>query len=59
MATIDNDSYFIVKNDNGIDYLCPLNPVKGGGAATDSDMDDCVEKDVVERYSGNINIMTA
>ena len=58
MATIDKDSYFIVKSDNGIDYLCPLNQVTGRGVATDSEMDDCVEKDVVERYSGNINIKT-
>jgi hypothetical protein len=50
------NTYFIVKDQNGDDYLCPLNSVKERSAVTDDELDDCVEKDIVERYSGNIEI---
>lgn len=56
MATMIENTYFIVKDQNGDDYLCPLNSVKERSAVTDDELDDCVEKDIVERYSGNIEI---
>ena len=56
MATMIEHTYFISKDHNGNDYLCPLNSVKDRNAVTDDEFDDCVEKDIVERYSGNIDI---
>ena len=56
MATMIENTYFIVKDQNGDDYLCPLNSVKDRNAVTDDELDECVEKDIVERYSGNIEI---
>ena len=56
MATIKNETYFVVRDKHGDDYLCPLNSVGNKGTLTDDEIDSCVEKDVVERYSGNIDI---
>ena len=58
MSSIENETYFFVRNKSGIDYLCPLDSVKNRNAITDDEMNSCVEKDVVERYSGNIKIET-
>ena len=56
VATMTKNTYFIVKDQQGDDYLCPLNSVRDKGALTDDELDNCVEKDIVERYSGNIDI---
>ena len=56
MATINKNTFFSVKDKHGNDYLCPLNALKGRDAGSDQAFDECVEKDVVERYSGNIDI---
>lgn len=59
MATIYKNTYFNVKNQDGIDYLCPLNAIKDTDAVSDHEFDECVEKDVTERYSGNIDVRPA
>jgi len=59
MATINKSTYFIVKYKHGNDYLCPLDAVKDRDAVSDQEFDECFEKDVVERYSGNIEIESA
>jgi len=56
MATKNKNIYFIAKDKNGIDLLCPFNGVNDRDAVTDKEFDECVEKDVIERYSGNIHI---
>ena len=56
MATIKKNTYFVVKDKHGDDYLCPLDAVQDSNAVSDQEFDECVEKDVVERYSGNIVI---
>ena len=56
MATSTKNTYFIVKDRNGDDYLCPLNSVRDTSALTDEELDSCVERDVTERYSGNIKV---
>jgi len=56
MTTVNNETYFVVRNEHGDDYLCPLNSVRNKDAITDDELDSCVEKDIVERYSGNIDI---
>ena len=50
-------TYVPVKDGDGYEYLCPVTAAATFEAAADgSDHSDCVEKDVVERYSGNIEI---
>ena len=56
MAANTNDKYFVVRNENGETYLCPFNSVRNRDAITDNELESCVERDIVERYSGNIDI---
>lgn len=52
-----NDSpkkYTMVKDSQGTERYCPLKA--DGDVIADEILDACVEKDVVERYSGNIEI---
>ena len=56
MAANTNDKYFVLRNENGDTYLCPLHSVRNRDAITDDELESCVEKDIVERYSGNIHI---
>ena len=58
MNTKNKDTYVVVKDENHTDYLCPLDAVKAGDAAGGQVSADCLEKDVVERYSGNIEVAT-
>ena len=55
MSKISSNRYFIVKDKHGDEYLCPLNSANNKNAASKKVHDDCIEKDVVERYSGNID----
>ena len=48
MAATTQNAYFIVKNQKGEEYLCPLNAVKDARAVTNDELDDCVEKEVAE-----------
>lgn len=52
MNTSDRNKYFATKDDNGETILCPMD------AADTQNLDDCVEEDVVRRYSGNIKADT-
>jgi len=56
MAANTNETYFVVRNEDGETYLCPIISVRNRDAVTDDEMENCVEKDIVERYSGNINL---
>ena len=56
MAAIGNETYFVVKDKDGAEYLCPLNSLRDRNSIDDDEVSNCVERDVVERYSGNINI---
>lgn len=56
MATTKDETYFILRKKTGEAYLCPLHSVKNRDKITEDELDSCVEKDVVERYSGNIDI---
>jgi hypothetical protein len=56
MAATKDEKYFVVKDKNGDKYLCPLNAVKDRDQITEDELEDCVESDIVERYSGNIDI---
>jgi hypothetical protein len=52
MAKTESDAYFETRDENGEAILCPIEAT--GGA----DSEDCVEEDVVRRYSGNIQVDT-
>ena len=56
MRTHDENKYIGVKDDRGEDYLCPMARVKDRTAVSEDELRECVELDVVGRYSGNIEI---
>lgn len=52
-----NDTPFTrVTDEAGLDYYCPLT-ADDRDAAPDTIGDDCVESDVVHRYSGHIHVV--
>lgn len=54
MKTESQKKFTRIKDPQGTDHYCP---VEADDAAAENELsDDCVEKDVVERYSGNIEI---
>ena len=59
MENQSNDTHFSFTDEHGIDYLCPIDSVKNRSAMTDREFSECVEEDVVRRYSGNIKVQTA
>lgn len=54
MPEINNNAYIMVKDKHNNDYLCPVNAVKNRDNVSERELDECVEKDVVGRYAGNI-----
>jgi len=56
MRTHDDSKYISVKDERGEDYFCPMARVKDRTAVSEKELRECVEKDVVGRYSGNIEI---
>ena len=51
--------YILFKDNNGDEYLCPLDAVKKRSDLPQEKFEECVERDVVGRYSGNIEIDNA
>lgn len=45
-------------NSDGADVYCPFDSDIDDSTGAVDKSDDCIEKDVVERYSGNINILS-
>jgi hypothetical protein len=43
-----------VRDSSGNEWLCPLDAIKSAKTATQEELDDCVELDVVTRYAGDI-----
>ncbi len=52
----DTKFKFTTGEDNNA-YACPLNTAEINGRVAANDLDDCVEADVVGRYSGSIDIV--
>ena len=48
--------YKKLSDENGEDYLCPLNAATIESSPADDIPDDCVEASVVGRYAGNIQL---
>jgi hypothetical protein len=64
MSNYDDTEYIMTKAKNGQKFLCPINsdrlcPINSDRGHLDHSVDlndDCIEEDVVRRYSGNINV---
>ena len=52
-----DDAYRKITDDNGRDYYCPLGAIGSDNRLIDEGADDCVETEVVQRYSGNISVL--
>ena len=48
--------YILIKDQKGEEYLCPLDAVRKRSDLSEEEFEECVERDVVGRYSGNIEI---
>jgi len=46
--------FFKVKDSAGNEWLCPFDALKNVTEATQEELDNCVEPDVVTRYAGDI-----
>jgi hypothetical protein len=49
--------YVRLKDKTGSEFLCPLDALKSIKDATEQELAECVEEDVVGRYSGDIEIV--
>ena len=58
MNATNENTYVRVKNEDGVDYLCPLDKMVNINIASVERTVECVEKDVVERYSSNIDLLS-
>lgn len=59
MKNTDNATHFSISDENGTDYLCPIDAIENQDAITEREFDECVEEDVVRRYSGNVTVQDA
>jgi hypothetical protein len=56
MKTHTIEKYSEKKDESGYEYLCPIIDEQADNVTPDVPGDDCFEKDVFERYAGNIGI---
>ena len=53
----EKESYRMVKDEGGDKYYCPLGAIDNNERMKRDRWDECVETDVVQRYSGNIHVL--
>lgn len=53
----DNTAYKFTRDEQGNAYVCPVDTVEKKGRVPQDQLNDCVEADVVGRYSGGIEIV--
>lgn len=51
------DTYQKVSDDKGQDFYCPLEAIGRDNRLKSEMTDDCIETDVVQRYSGHIRVV--
>jgi hypothetical protein len=56
VANSNDGVYIVVKDTHGEELLCPVDRIQNRNALTENELLNCFEKDVAERYSGNIKI---
>ena len=54
---VNRKKYIRLKDKAGSEFLCPLDALKSVEDATDEEIAECVEGDVVGRYAGDIEIV--
>jgi len=53
----EQQKYLKVKDSVGNEFLCPLNSLIHVQDATEEELAECVEADVVGRYAGDIEVV--
>ena len=56
MNTHNAEKYIETQDGNGRNYVCLVADDRQDSTAYKIDTDECFDKDVVERYAGNIDI---
>ena len=56
MANSKDGVYIVLKDKQGEELLCPVDLIRNRNSVTEKELLNCFEKDVAERYSGNIII---
>jgi len=52
----EKDVWVKVKDEAGNAFICPLNALKDQKAATEEELENCMDDAVAGRYAGNIDI---
>ncbi len=52
-----DEAYRMVRDENGEKFNCPLGAIDNNNRTKRDRWDECVETDVVQRYSGNIRVI--
>jgi hypothetical protein len=54
---VQRKKYVRLTDKSGSEFLCPLDALKSIQDATEEELAECVEGDVVGRYSGDIEVV--
>ena len=57
MKTHTAEKYIETRDQHGNDYVCPISDEQGDNTISSMPGEGCFEKDVFERYAGNIDII--
>lgn len=58
MKTENNEDVYVrVKDMAGNDFVCPLNELRDPKSISETEMENCFEGDVVERYAGLVKVV--
>lgn len=55
-AKEERDVWVRVKDEAGNEFICPIHALKDRQAATDEELDHCVDDAVTGRYAANLTI---
>ena len=59
MSKDNNETFVLVKDAEGEKFFCPINATPNPSTVRPEEIEDCIEEDVIRRYSGNINIKSS
>jgi hypothetical protein len=58
MKTETNENVYVrVKDMAGNDFVCPLNELRDAKSISESELENCFEGDVVDRYAGQLKFV--
>ena len=52
----DNDTWVRGKDPAGNDFICPPSALKAAGAASEEELENCVNSGTVERNAGHLKV---